>query len=226
MQHVSITTFLVSCLLMSGCSGQHLFTSSEADNSLPSLQQYSSSRVIQVAANFDKTTQRDHPYFIVCEGDDCPVITVKTLIDVSPIKTEPNIMGKGRTVAGVNTTYMQKKLTVLEQFRVHFNYASAKLSKTYQSLLRSFVDDYPHQQESIRVTGYTDSGTKPDGIVGNEWLALERAISVKNELIDLGYPESQVLLEAKFLCCYIDSNESEAGRRNNRRAEITLIEHF
>ena len=226
MQHVSITTFLVSCLLMSGCSGQHLFTSTEVDNRLPSLQQYSSSRVIQVAANFDKSVQRDHPYFIVCDGDYCPVITAKTPLNVSPIKTASSLQSKGRTVAGVNTTYMKKKLTMLEQFRVHFDYASAELSKTYQSLLRSFVDDYPHKQESIRVTGYTDSGSKPDGTVGNEWLALERAISVKNELIDLGYPESQVLLEAKFLCCYIDSNESEAGRRNNRRAEITLIQHF
>jgi outer membrane protein OmpA-like peptidoglycan-associated protein len=113
---------------------------------------------------------------------------------------------------------------VLEKFRVNFDYASAVLTDRFQSLLQSFVDDYPHKHKIIRVTGYTDSGTTPDGKIGNEWLALERAISVKKQLINSGYPETQILLEAKFLCCYIDSNESETGRYNNRRAELSLIQ--
>ena len=154
---------------------------------------------------------------MVCEADDCPAITPKTLLSYTASKAvSPRI----------NTTYLKKETTLLEQFRVHFEYASAELSNTYQSLLKSFVDNFPHQQAAVRVTGFTDSGSNPDGTVGNEWLALERALSVKKHLINLGYPESQVLLEAKFLCCYIDSNESEAGRLNNRRAELSLIHNL
>jgi flagellar motor protein MotB len=74
------------------------------------------------------------------------------------------------------------------------------------------------------VTGYTDSLRVSTPTVGNEWLALERARSVKRELVSLGYPENKILLEAKFLCCYLDTNETESGRYHNRRAEISLIQ--
>ena len=217
MRTVYITTCLISFWLITGCSGQRFFIPIVDDRGLPSLHAQSSRHVIQVAANFDNTTQRDHPYFVVCEADDCPAITPKTLLSSTASKAvSPRI----------NTTYLKKETTLLEQFRVHFEYSSAELSNTNQSLLKSFVDNYPHQQKVVRVTGFTDNGSKPDGAVGNEWLALERALSVKKHLINLGYPESQVLLEAKFLCCYIDSNESEAGRLNNRRAELSLIHNL
>jgi outer membrane protein OmpA-like peptidoglycan-associated protein len=218
MQIAFITICLSSVLVMGGCASGN-FQGSE----LPSLKEQSSYQIIQVNSNHDHSVLRDNPYFIVCKGNDCPLITKKTPLSFKPVKTALAMNTKGRTVDGKNTTYLKKTVSILEQFRVHFDYASAKVSDTYQTLLKSFVKDYPHQQKTIRVTGYTDSDSKPDGTVGNEWLALERAISVKNELIDLGYPDSQVLLEAKFLCCYIDSNESEAGRHNNRRAEISLI---
>lgn len=225
MQHVYSTIYLISVLLLSGCSSQGIFSSEPEDNKLPSLLHHDDHLIIQVAANFDSTTLRDHPYFIICKGDDCPVMSLKTPTGHLPFKAATSIKETDYTTS-YQPSRKDKNTPPINNYRVHFEYANAELSTTYKSLLKSFVDHFPHHQKTIRITGFTDSGSKPDATLGNEWLALERALSVKHHLMTLGYPESKILLEAKFLCCYLDSNETEAGRRNNRRAELTLLHHL
>jgi len=217
MHSAYLAIYLSSLLLISGCSTPRYFMALSDNRGLPRLQDQQSLTIIQVAINFNPDIKRDHPYFIVCGESDCPTPTTKTLLTQKKAK-QSSLKNVSR-----NDSYLKKTATVLEQFGVNFDYASADLTDRFQSLLQSFVDDYPHQHKKIRVTGYTDSGSKPDGTIGNEWLALERAISVKKQLINSGYPETQIFLEAKFLCCYIDSNKSETGRYNNRRAELSLI---
>ena len=216
---------LLSSLFLAGCAS---FDFNFKSNQSPILRHLSEStpyQVVQVPADFATSVVREHPYFVVCADSDCTVLTPKTPIRTMPIKVSSITPKKGRKASMENTAYMKRTPTSLESFRVHFDYASTAITDTYHKLLQSFVDDYPHKQTRLRVTGYTDSGSKSSGNIGNQWLALERATSVKNHLITLGYPGTQILLEAKSLCCYIDSNKSEAGRQNNRRAEITLITH-
>ncbi len=221
---------LVSLFILSGCANKQLH---------PSIDDHVPYKIAQVSSESNANTKllRDYPYFIVCNGSNCPAVTKKTPIryvafnskgkavrtDSALNKLPAHLPQKGRSIDGKNTTYLHKESSLLEQYRVHFDYASALVSDAYQDLLESFVKDYPHEFKTIRITGFTDSGTKPNGRINNDWLALERATDVKKKLITLGYPESQILLEAKFLCCYIDSNENEEGRRNNRRAEISLL---
>ncbi len=211
-----------SVLLLSACVKTASIHRPEENTGLPRLDQHPSLKVIQVASNFDAGLQRDHPFFIVCSQTDCPDLTVKTPLIALPIVGSATAQ-KSHDAEGVNTSKRIKTVSILEQFRVHFDYASADVTEDDRSKLKSFVDDYPHDQNTLRVTGFTDSGSTPEGYISNQWLALERATNVKNALITLGYPESKILLEAKFLCCYLESNESEVGRRHNRRTEISLI---
>ncbi len=211
-----------SLLVITGCAAVR---GGDLDHStpLPSLRDLKPLHIAQMNPEDDPQNTHTSPFFIVCLGDDCPVPTVKT-----PVKTLPIIAAATTSdhshakPSRRSNSYFKKSIKILSQYRVHFDYASATLNADDKALLKQFMKDYP-QMGNILITGFTDSGSKANGTVDNHWLALERALSVKKTLIDLGYPESQILLEAKFLCCYIDSNESEAGRHNNRRAEISLI---
>ena len=221
---------ITSVMLLTGCASGGITGSSDDRDLQPSLRMAQSRHIVQVGADFDPMTRHDTPYFVVCLGDECPAPSTKTPVKVISLKTQitstpiaSQSKPEQRAKSGQSDSYLKKKVEMLKQYRVHFDYASAELNNEGRSLLDDFVTQYPHKNASIIITGYTDNGTKPDGKIGNHWLALERALSVKKTLIDLGYPESKILLEAKFLCCYIDSNENEAGRRNNRRAEISLI---
>lgn len=231
MHVVYLRILMISTLLLAGCSSQRKAFTAQGD--LPILRQQPELTIAQVAANFDDSVQRDHPYFMVCDSLDCPTASRKTSITQvaintsgqQPVENPSNSVAakNSRNVPVENTTYLKKTSSLLGQFRVHFEYASALIATSYQGRLKSFVEDYPHKQSQIRVTGYTDNISIPDGTVANEWLALDRAAIVKKYLVSLGYPKSQILLEARFLCCYIDSNKNEAGQRNNRRAEISII---
>lgn len=227
---------LVSLFIVSGCTNYKIS---------PSLNDRVSYKIVQVSSelNANPGLLREYPYFIVCNGSDCPVVTTKTPIRNVSFKSNESATRADTSRESLSIPASNKGLALvdknkitpatqggssttsflLEQFSVHFDYASAFVSNADQDLLKSFVIDFNHGFSRIRITGYTDNGSKSIGHIGNEWLALERAANVKKNLIALGYPESQILLEAKFLCCYIDSNENEEGRRNNRRAEISLL---
>ncbi len=227
MRAVYSIILIVSFSILTGCS--HL-TRQQATG-LPSLNDQRSFKVVQVAANFNPETRHDFPYFILCDSEDCPQITPKTplrVVSLNASRTEHEsstelYQQSGRSAKDRKPIKRPRKnQNALSQFTTHFEYASATVSDYYQSLLRRFFDDYPHQQRTLRVTGFTDSTSIPDGEIPNEWLALERAVNVKNHLIFLGYPQKKILLEAKYLCCYIASNKNEQDRRLNRRAEINL----
>jgi len=195
-------------------------------------------KIIQVAALFDPDIRRDHPYFIICVESDCPSVTKKTPIHKVPIVQAQDVpvisqpTGKDiyRTQKPHHANTDQSADTngsnvsnPLAKYRVHFSYASADVTERYRKILSSFITDYDPGKPEIRVTGFTDSTVRDTGKIPNEWLALERAVSVKKYLISLGYPEPRILLEARELCCYIASNKTERGRQINRRVDLTLI---
>ncbi len=235
-----ITFASLILMLAGGCSHQ-----SFSESTLPSLRQHQPHIIVQVPADFAPERPRTAPYYVVCDHDGCSAPTPKTPVGAGSKKRDPVIVphGAGQTVAihgasvekesqdssprPASPSYRHKRATVLEKYRVHFEYASHRIGDRFVSLLKEFVTSFASNGRiapELRVTGYTDSVKVPTPTVGNEWLALERATSVKRELVSLGYPENKILLEAKFLCCYLDTNETESGRYNNRRAEISLIQ--
>lgn len=223
---------IVSFSILTGCSS---FMAKQQLSGLPSLKDQRTFKVVQVAANFNPETRHDHPYFILCNSTDCPQLTPKTPLRIvslnqSRIDTSASTLSASNSVVGSKAANSSNKdeqlqskpqsINPLGKFTTHFDYASAEVSEHYQSLLRTFIETYPHRKQAIRVTGFTDNTSIPHGTVPNEWLALERAVSVKKHLVFLGYPRKKILLEAKSLCCYIASNKEAQDRRLNRRTEI------
>lgn len=231
MHDVYSIILIVSFSILTGCS--HM--AKQQLNGLPSLNDQRTFKVVQVAANFNPETRHDHPYFILCDND-CPQLTPKTplrIVSLNQSRVDTSAIKKPDSkVETSNKTNVQlqsknerdnkvpQSSNPLDHFTTHFDYASTEVSEYYQSLLRTFFETYPHREKTIRVTGFTDGTSIPHGTVPNEWLALERAVSVKEHLVFLGYPRKKILLEAKSLCCYIASNKKAQDRRLNRRAEI------
>jgi len=214
---------LLSASVLSGCAGTGA-VSMHANDNAPSLRAVRPWRIVQVAANRYPEIRRDAPYYILCSEDTCPDVTPKTpvaaLVPGQVSAREARVPSHSVDKGG---EARQVQRSVLKRYRVFFDYASATLDAPARQTLDRFIDEYRARFPRLVVTGYTDSVRVADGSVSNRWLALQRAVAVKRQLIASGFPEDQVSLEAKFLCCYIDSNESPSGRRHNRRAELSII---
>lgn len=77
-----------------------------------------------------------------------------------------------------------------------------------------------HPKLKLLVTGHTDNvGNKAD----NKKLSFERANAIKQYLIARGIEKDILVIEGKGDESPIDSNETEEGRKKNRRVEISLI---
>lgn len=72
----------------------------------------------------------------------------------------------------------------------------------------------------IRIIGYTDNvGSEED----NQILSLNRATAVKASLIEKGVDASRIMVQGLGEANPIDTNDTEEGRKNNRRTEFALI---
>jgi len=98
-----------------------------------------------------------------------------------------------------------------------FDFDSDVLLPHAEVVLANLLDSL--RGKTLRIRGYTDS---VGGESYNDSLALRRAQSVRNYLIEAGFPEADLSVEGEGLCCYITGNDSEEQRRRNRRVEIYL----
>jgi len=104
---------------------------------------------------------------------------------------------------------------------VHFPWGTSIVSDDHRAILQRLV--FTHPDASLLVTGYTDN-TRIDGAtVDNKFLAQHRADAIKDLLIAAGFPASNIQAQGREMCCYISSNDTDAGRSLNRRAEISVI---
>jgi outer membrane protein OmpA-like peptidoglycan-associated protein len=71
----------------------------------------------------------------------------------------------------------------------------------------------------IKLGGYTDNVGKPES---NQKLSADRANSVMNELVKLGVASSRVKAEGYGEQFPVASNDTEAGRQQNRRIDIRV----
>ncbi len=74
--------------------------------------------------------------------------------------------------------------------------------------------------ERVRLTGHTDNiGSDQSNMV----LGQRRADIIKNYLINKGVPAANVITNSRGESAPVASNETEAGRAQNRRAELEII---
>jgi outer membrane protein OmpA-like peptidoglycan-associated protein len=73
----------------------------------------------------------------------------------------------------------------------------------------------------IKIIGHTDSDGKPEM---NLELSKKRAISVKNALVkEFGIDEKRMETDGKGQTEPVDSNDTPAGKANNRRVEFVKL---
>ncbi|MDE7388104.1 MAG: OmpA family protein, partial [Muribaculaceae bacterium] len=74
-------------------------------------------------------------------------------------------------------------------------------------------------ETNVQVFGYTDNtGT----LAANQKVSDARANSVRQYLIECGVSGARITAQGRPLCDYVASNETAAGRAQNRRVEIYI----
>ena len=154
-------------------------------------------------------------------------IKMKSLYDVSyPIATKTmhklkrSMEKKFTAYQGVKTS-TQKDGLHIELNEILFGYDSSSLSAQAETLLielASFLEKYPHHE--IVIEGHTDDRGSARY---NEKLSLARAQSVFDFLNQsFLQPRQKIYLKAYGESKPLTSNQSEVGRKKNRRVEIIL----
>lgn len=109
------------------------------------------------------------------------------------------------------------------QGEVLFASGSADLTPSGQSTLQELVPTLVAQNKRLRVEGHTDS----DPIKQSRWgtnlrLSVERAMAVAEFLKKAGVPEDRVSVAGYGEFVPRTSNETDDGKRQNRRVEILI----
>jgi len=115
----------------------------------------------------------------------------------------------------------EKAIKITEQVKFKFN--SAELEKVSDEVLgavQQVLAGHP-EIKKIRVEGHTDNVGKPDY---NKKLSQRRAESVVAWLVKHGIDKNRMTPRGFGQEEPIDSNDSEAGRANNRRVEFNIME--
>ena len=164
---------------------------------------------------------------------DCEAPTAKTM----PPKSGGQLLAKAQAVIGLvpppthaasettaprpepAPTPRSVKETTLTRATVNFGLAEASLSEQDRDRLRQ-LKPLLASARRIRITGYTDTQGGPES---NDRLASNRALAVVLYLRDgLGLSGPEVIGTGRPLCCYRAPNTSDAGRAQNRRAELDI----
>lgn len=113
---------------------------------------------------------------------------------------------KGRTFIIRNLFFASNETTILPQ-------SEPSLQELYE-----FLEANPEVR--IRIVGHTDwVGSDQD----NQILSEGRAESVKRSMVERGIDPERMETEGRGESQPIDTNETEAGRQNNRRVEFTIL---
>lgn len=103
---------------------------------------------------------------------------------------------------------------------VYFEVGASSLSEDAQRELRWFAEKLePYPNALIQVQGFADAtGSEPR----NKVLSLERALRASDYLQLLGFRPARIRTENFSTSFPAETNESAAGRRRNRRVEVTV----
>jgi outer membrane protein OmpA-like peptidoglycan-associated protein len=145
--------------------------------------------------------------FAVCTEPACPVVSRKTLA-VAPAPAAPPL-----------PVAVAPRAPARHQVIVQFMTGSAKLTPSGRAILDQAL---PTMRKATRIviSGRTDS---TGGFDPNQTLALARALNVRDYLRRLTPSLAAAMVtEAKGRCCFIASNDTPQGRRQNRRVEVVF----
>ncbi len=127
---------------------------------------------------------------------------------------------QGTGVEVTRTADNQLKLNIPND--ISFDTGSSAIKPELRNVLTQFAQGLKDAPETrLRVIGHTDS-TGSDAI--NMPLSRDRASSVRNFLVDRGVASGRIETEGRGAQEPVASNDTNAGRAQNRRVEIYLRE--
>jgi outer membrane protein OmpA-like peptidoglycan-associated protein len=122
---------------------------------------------------------------------------------------------------GVEVVRMGDNLTLSMPGNVTFAFDSAKLNPQFDPVLDKLAQTLVEYNKTvIQIAGHTDSTGSHEY---NMKLSLQRADSVKAYLASHGVPAARLVTLGAGPDYPIASNDTEAGRAQNRRVEITIV---
>ncbi|GAB3899239.1 hypothetical protein GCM10028803_20000 [Larkinella knui] len=133
------------------------------------------------------------------------------------------VLVKGKKpVAEEELAKAEKFASIFEPMALYFNTGKTAYIKTAETdeflqKTKAYLKEHPDQK--LVVTGHSDN-VGSDAL--NLLLSKKRAAAVKMQFVNEGIAANQVVVEGKGETQPIASNESEAGRRTNRRAAIVV----
>lgn len=104
--------------------------------------------------------------------------------------------------------------------RFPFNSTQKEVDPEMDEYLDKLATRVKQTGEQVRLVGHTDNIGSPEA---NMVLSDRRAKEIRDILVRKGVPRSQIITEAKGETQPVASNDTEAGRQDNRRVEIFLI---
>ena len=122
---------------------------------------------------------------------------------------------------GVDVVRQGDNITLNMPGNITFAFDSSNLQSQFYPILNNVADTLnDYNQTVIEVAGHTDSV----GDAGyNQNLSVERAQSVANYLSSRGVMQQRMIVTGAGETRPIASNDTEAGRAQNRRVEITIV---
>jgi len=122
---------------------------------------------------------------------------------------------------GVDVVRQGDNITLNMPSNITFAFNSASLDPQFYSVLDNVASTLTeYNQTIVEVAGHTDS-IGSDAV--NQRLSEQRAASVGNYLMSKGLVRDRFILTGAGKTRPIASNDTEAGRAQNRRVEITLV---
>jgi outer membrane protein OmpA-like peptidoglycan-associated protein len=122
---------------------------------------------------------------------------------------------------GVEVVRMGDNLTLSMPGNVNFAFDSAKLNPQFDPVLDKLAQTLSEYNKTvIQIAGHTDSTGSHEY---NMKLSLQRADSVKTYLESRGVPAARLVTLGAGPDYPIASNDTEEGRAQNRRVEITIV---
>jgi len=104
-------------------------------------------------------------------------------------------------------------------FSFQFESGSAQLTEEYSENIAKIHGFLKRNQRTITIYGHTDSVGSEDE---NLELSVHRANMVKERLIDMGLDPSRIKVVGEGEAEPVSSNDTDAGRRKNRRVVILI----
>ena len=126
-----------------------------------------------------------------------------------------------RAGSGVDVVRQGDNITLNMPGNITFAFDSSNLQSQFHPILDNVADTLnEYNQTVIEVAGHTDS-VGDSGY--NQNLSVERAQSVANYLSGRGVMQQRMIVTGAGETRPIASNDTEAGRAQNRRVEITIV---